>query len=45
MTLREFLTQFRRDQLVEIICLIADNIPFVGKQLKDWAKHTLEETK
>ena len=43
MTLREFLTLFRRDQLVEVICVIADKNPFVGKMLKDWANKTMEE--
>ena len=43
MTLRTFLTRFRRDQLVEIICLIADKIPFVGRMLQEWAKASIEE--
>ena len=43
MTLRQFLNNFRRDQLVDFICLIADKIPYVGKMLQDWVKATLNE--
>lgn len=43
MTLRQFLNNFHRDQLVDFLCVIADKIPYVGKMLQDWAKATLNE--
>ncbi len=45
MTLREFLTQFRRDQLTQLVCVIADEVPHVGRMLHEWAGETIKEHK